>query len=308
MCNERFEIENQDLETVSYAVTDSDGKTVYSVEDDGRTLVFNVVESVLESASKAGNLTDVIIDFVKSNSPEFSRTVSSVILKCDKTNEELLVIDVERLVQFFPYLDTLLLNDVFQLINIEVDVYIFYPFDFGELILSFNRNTDSKFDNDLWRHLWILDSEWASFFSEVLRDYDRKPEEHLPEFDKNAPAQGGALDDLFRIYLFGWYDKSYTFDGESAFIADSYKDIEKAIKMIPGRFKNCYPHEIGEKLFWDSQHLVNEKQPNYDAFRRVLLETEKLFPGALQGYSSMLDYHGCGLNAALKDKIGDLII
>ena len=91
-----------------------------------------------------------------------------------------------------------------------------------------------------------------------------------------------GMDDLFKVYLLGWYPKGLPIEVDFKKVCvEKHKNFKKAIELLPVRFQNCDLHEVSEKLYWDLQYVEVDGNPNFDSFFRVLAETELLYPGAL---------------------------
>ena len=295
----KFEKENMRPENsgidefFSYGVMDCEGNTVYSVEDEGRTLVFDVVESVLCAGMQSGGLTDAIVEFIGCNRPDSCDKIDCLILKSAETAKGPFVIDAERLLNVFPNLATVLYNDAFRLLNAENKIYTLSPFEIGEAVFYLEEEGDHQMASSLWRDLCRLDSEWEEFFRKVLEDYHRKPEEHITEFDEKGAVICGGMDDLFRIYFFGWFTKDAFFDKENTVSATRYKNFDKAMELLSARFQNCTACEVGEKLFWDIHHMKQDENPDYERFVQVLLAAEKPFPEVRKSLFEIACRYGC---------------
>ena len=89
-----------------------------------------------------------------------------------------------------------------------------------------------------------------------------------------------GMDNLFRIYLFGWYHAGDDFfDEEDKVFLEKYKNSDKAFDLLPIRFQNCSVDEVADKLYWDLRHLKETYKADYLLFAQVLEESEKICPG-----------------------------
>jgi hypothetical protein len=61
-----------------------------------------------------------------------------------------------------------------------------------------------------------------------------------------------------------------------------YKNFDKAIELLPIRFKNWDINEICEKLYWDLEHIKIDETFDKELFSKILSEAKRLFPGALE--------------------------
>ena len=157
------------------------------------------------------------------------------------------------------------------------------PFEVGEYSFELARAKNFKEANRYLRILPVLSQKWARFWREVAKDYRRTPEDH-PEYDPNGTIIHDGMDDLFRVYLLGWYSNGLPIEEDfKKIFVEKYKDLKKAIELLPVRFKDCNLHEVSEKLYWDLQYVEADSNPDFDSFFRVLVETELLFPGAAEG-------------------------
>ena len=130
--------------------------------------------------------------------------------------------------------------------------------------------------------LWALDHKWARFFRKVAKDYYRKPEDHDNFAPDNAVYNPTGMDQLFHIYLLGWYCAGNDFFNEKEKLyVRAHKDFNKAIDLLSVRFQNCSIDEVVDKLFWDLLHIDNDVKSDYKSFANVLLEAERQFPGVI---------------------------
>lgn len=103
-----------------------------------------------------------------------------------------------------------------------------------------------------------------------------------------------GLDQLFRIYLLGWYCRvGRIYDYSERVYVTEYQDIEKAVALLPARFKNWELDEIIQKLYYDLEHVEAFKghgkddgaeaagRTDYAGFMQALVETDRLYPGII---------------------------
>ena len=310
----------------AYNVVSRENKLLYRISEDKRAVYYNIDDTLSGFAfpsrrkrrrSNEGeaskiiriDCTEKVYEFFKKHLSDFAREADCIVLKTFRALEnDRYVIDANKLLEIFPKLSTVCCKDTFEIINSGENVCTLDPFELGELGFCLAQKGDIETANRFARCIGVLDRKWDKFFLEVAKDFNKKPEDHLPEFDENGSVQGGGMDDLFCIYFFGWFDTGmYSFDKKDGFVAEKYKNIDKAIAVIPTRFKNCYSHEIGERLFWDTEHFRGEATPDYDGFCRVLLEAEKHFPGAVMGFIRMTCYYGCSIKEPFLKKLANLL-
>jgi hypothetical protein len=218
--------------------------------------------------------------FLNENLPEFYDKIETLIIgskRCKK--DERFTLDADRLLETFPNLKLVLCGGAVEIINSEDKLYVLEPFDIGEMSFLLMQEGDEEAANTHMAELFALDTEWCSFWSKVIIDYKREPWEH-PEFDSDGMVVHDGMDDLFRVYLLGWYSP-FPIEEEEKIYVEKHKNFQKATKLLPVRFQNCDLHEVSEKLYWDLQYVEVDSNPNFDRFFRVLAETELLYPGAL---------------------------
>ena len=197
--------------------------------------------------------------------------------RCKK--DERFTLDADRLLETFPKLKLVICGGTVEIINSEDKLYVLDPFDLGEMSFLLLRDGDNEAADVHFSELSVVDMEWLNFWLDVAMDYKREPEDH-PEFDPNGTMVHDGMDDLFRIYLLGWYSP-FPIEEEEKIYVEKHKNFQKAIELLPVRFQNCSLHEVSEKLYWDLQYVEADSNPDFDRFFRVLAETELLYPGAL---------------------------
>ncbi len=83
--------------------------------------------------------------------------------------------------------------------------------------------------------------------------------------------------------MLGWYHAGDDFFNEEDKVyvryVSAHKDFNKAIDLLPIRFRNCSVDEVAHKLYWDHMHVKRDKKPDYDQLVAVLEEAERLVPG-----------------------------
>ena len=276
-----------------YPVFAEDGEELYYVSADKKDLRMDI-QTLLRGASRrplrkgpripevslARN--DYIYTRIACNVPDFHDQVETLIFNrtgCHK--DELFAFDAEFLLSLFPNLKTVCCHDTIAIENASSALRVLDPFEVGEYSFELARAKDFKEATRYYKMLWALDSKWAKFWGEVARDFNRKPEDH-PKFDPDGMVVHDGMDDLFRVYLLGWYPKGVPLEEDFEKVyAEKHRNFQKAIELLPIRFQNCSLHEVSEKLYWDLQYVEVDSNPDFDSFFRVLAETEWLYPGAL---------------------------
>lgn len=265
-------------------------KAIYFVSDDETTLLFDAGDAFGSRRLKRPiryyspeDRTDIIHAYIENNLPYFSDKVEHLILKMGRfTEEEHFVIDGKRLKKSFPNLSNIYCKDVFDISDPKHKIRVMDPFSIGEMCFNLAQNGDVQMANLFVRNLWALDRRWASFFREVAIDYYRKPEDHAKFDPDSALHNWTGMDNIFRSYFFGWYHAGDDFfDEEDKVYVSKHKNIDKALGLLPVRFKNCSIDEVADKLYWDLRHLQESTKPDYLLFAQVLAESEKICPGVL---------------------------
>ena len=276
-----------------YPVMTEENEEIYSVSEDRRDLRVDVKKALdgaprrmmrkaprIPEVSLARN--DYIYTRIACNVPDFHDQVETLIFNrtgCHK--DELFAFDAGFLLAIFPNLKTVCCHDTIAIENASSALRVLDPFAVGEYSFELAKAKDFKEANRYFRMLWALDSKWAKFWGEVATDYNRKPEDH-PAYDPQGTMIYDGMDDLFKVYLLGWYPKGLPIEDDFEKVyAEKHKNFQKAIKLLPIRFQNCSLHEVSDKLFWDLQYVEVDSNPDFDSFFRVLAETEWLYPGAL---------------------------
>jgi hypothetical protein len=268
-------------------------KVVYRISADGKNLSFKVSDAfrgLPRRPLRRNALYDEIMRmreehihlYLEKNRPDFSRQVENLILRGDFLREDdTYKLDADRLLAVFPNLKTVCCHDHIAIENAPTALRVFDPFELGEYSFELARAKNFKESNRYFIILRALDSKWTKFWWRVLIDYKRLPEDHS-EFDPNGPMVYSGMDDLFKVYLLGWYPNGLPIEENfKKVFAEKHKDFKKAMELLPVRFQNCDLHEVSEKLYWDLQYVEVDSNPNFDSFFRVLAETELLYPGAL---------------------------
>jgi hypothetical protein len=195
--------------------------------------------------------------------------------------DEKFILDADRLLAVFPSLKLVLCGGAVEIINSEDKLYVLDPFDIGEMSFLLMQEGDEEAANTHMAELFALDKKWFDFWLNVIIDYKRTPEDH-PVYDPQGTMIYDGMDDLFKVYLLGWYPKGLPIEDDFEKVyAEKHKNFQKAIKLLPIRFQNCSLHEVSDKLFWDLQYVEVERDLDFDSFFRVLVEAELLYPGAL---------------------------
>ena len=290
--NERIEL-GEDMEY--YPVyTYEDDRELFGISEDRREIFVDLVKATLNSLRLPVHVSqdlefprvrgEYIHAFLDEYAIDYNEKAETLFLSSKRCQEdEKFTLDADRLLGVFPNLKMVLCGGAVKIINSEDKLFVLDPFDLGEMSFLLMQEGDEEAANTYMDELFALDSKWFDFWSKVIIDYKREPWEH-PEFDPNGAMVHDGMDDLFRVYLLGWYPKGVPLeeDFEKVF-AEKHKDLKKAIELLPVRFRNCNLHEVSEKLFWDLQYVEAERDPDFDSFFRVLVETELIFPGAAEG-------------------------
>ncbi len=276
------------MDSKMYPVMSAVNKVKFFVSEDETTLCFDAGDAFGEHRLKrpiryytASDRTDIIHTYLENNLPDFHNKVECLILKMGRfVEDEHFVIDGSRLKKSFPNLTSVYCKDVFEIADALDEICVLDPFEIGELCFDLAQDGDIAMANSFTRALWALDHKWASFFRKVAKDYYRKPEDHMKSAPDSTVHFGTGMDHLFRIYLLGWYHaRDDFFDDKYKVLVTKHKNFDKAIDLLPVRFQNCEMQEIAEKLYWDLQHVKNDKNPDYKQFAAVLSAAEQLFPG-----------------------------
>ena len=224
----------------------------------------------------------------------YNGKAETLFLSSDRCKEdEKFTLDADRLLAVFPNLKLVLCGGAVEIINSEDKLYVLDPFDIGEMSFLLMQEGDEEVANTHMAELLALDSKWFDFWLNVIIDYKRKPEDH-PKFDSNGPMVYNGMDDLFKVYLLGWYPKGVPLEEDfKKIFVEKHKDLKKAIELLPVRFQNCDLHEIGEKFFWDLQYVETDENPDYEGLANVILAAEKIIPNVRQGFFELVQYYGC---------------
>ncbi|MBQ8287336.1 MAG: hypothetical protein IJX76_01015 [Clostridia bacterium] len=286
-----------------HPVFSEDNEELYSVSDDRRDLCVDVRRALcgaprrpLRKGPRKPEIfyerNEYIRSYIERNVPDFYDKVETLIFNTIGCHEdELFVFDAEFLRSIFPNLKTVCCHDTVTIENASPALRVLDPFEVGEYSFELARAKNFDEADHYFGMLWAWNSEWAKIWGEVANDYNRKPEDH-PKPDYEAVIWSG-MDDLFRLYLLGRYTRDYFFEEENKVTVNKHQDFNKAIAFLPTRFQNCGAHEVGEKLFWDLQDISSEKEPDYDSFVKVILESEKIIPGAFMGLLKGMCTYGC---------------
>jgi hypothetical protein len=232
--------------------------------------------------------------YLEKNRPDFSEQVETLILRGNFLREDdTYKLDAERLLAVFPNLKTVCCHDHIAIENAPTALRVFDPFELGEYSFELARAKNFEAANRYFIILRALDSKWTNFWWRVAIDYKRLPEDHS-EFDPNGPMVYSGMDDLFKVYLLGWYPKGLPIEVDLKKVyVEKHKNFKKAIELLPVRFQNCDLHEIGEKFFWDLQYVETDENPDYEGLANVILAAEKIIPNVRQGFFELVQYYGC---------------
>lgn len=268
-------------------------KPVYLVSKDKKAMRFDAGDAFGRNGLRlrrpirfysAEERTNIIHTHIEKNLPYFHKELECLILRMRRfTDEERFVIDVDRLRKSFPNIKSIYCTDVFEIANSGDHIDVFDPFELGEHIFSIAQNGDFKTANYLTRRLWAFDIKWAKFFREVALDYQLPHDERYKRYS-NDTVHSTGMDKLFRIYLLGWYfkDDSPNSNADDHKVhVEKHKNTNKAMGLLSARFKNWNLNEISEKLVMDLFHLLHHTTYDYNTFIKIVLATERLFPGTL---------------------------
>ena len=224
----------------------------------------------------------------------YNKKAETLFLSSDRCkDDEKFILDANRLLAVFPSLKLVLCGGAVEIINSEDKLYVLDPFDIGEMSFLLMQEGDEEAANTHMAELFALDKKWFDFWSKVIIDYKREPWDH-PEFDPDGTMVYDGMDDLFKIYLLGWYPNGLPIEEDfKKVFAEKHKDLKKAIELLPVRFQNCDLHEIGEKFFWDLQYVETDENPDYEGLANVILAAEKIIPNVRQGFFEAVQYYGC---------------
>ena len=288
------ESENKKYKRIKfYSVLTEENEEIYSVSEDRRDLRVDVKKALdgaprrmphrhSEYEAVQAIRSEYVHMYLEMNVPDFYDKVECLILLTQFFHEnDILTLDADRLLAVFPNLKTVCCKENIVINNVTPKLRVLYPFEVGEYSFELAKIRNFKEANRYVRVLWTLSGKWAKFWREVAKDYNRKPEDH-PAYDPQGTMIYDGMDDLFKVYLLGWYPKGLPIEDDFEKVyAEKHKNLQKAIKLLPIRFQNCSLHEVSDKLFWDVQYVEVDSNPDFDSFFRVLAETELLFPGAL---------------------------
>ena len=284
--------------TNMFSVVSQDETVVYHVSKDRRDLCVDVKDAlrcgprrmhIKHSQYEAVQAirSEHVHTYLEMNVPDFYDKLECLILLTQFFHEnDILTLDADRLLAVFPNLKTVCCKENIVINNAAPKLRVLDPFEVGEYSFELAKNKNFKEANRYVRVLLALSGKWARFWRAVARDFNRKPEDH-PKFDPQGVMTHDGMDDLFRVYLLGWYAKGVPLEEDyQKLYAEKHKNLDKAIALLPVRFQNCSLHEVSEKLYWDLQYVEDAKypdSPDFDSFFKVLVETELLFPGAAEG-------------------------
>ena len=273
-----------------------DDRELFGISENQKEIFVDLVKATLNSLHLPVNASqnlelprvrgEYIHAFLDEYAIDYNEKAETLFLSSKRCQEdEKFTLDADRLLAVFPSLKLVLCGGAVEIINSEDKLYVLDPFDLGEMSFLLMQEGDEEAANTHIAELFALDTEWCSFWSKVIIDYKRKPWEH-PEFDPDGIVVHDGMDDLFKVYLLGWYPKGVPLepDFEKVF-AEKHQDLKKAIELLPVRFQNCDLHEVSEKLYWDLRYVEAERDPDFDSFFRVLVEAELLYPGMLDQMS-----------------------
>lgn len=272
--------------------TYEDDRELFGISENQKEIFVDLVKATLNSLHLPVNVSqslelprvrgEYIHAFLDEYAVHYNEKAETLFLSSVRCKEdEKFTLDADRLLAVFPNLKLVLCGGAVEIINSEDKLYVLDPFHIGEMSFLLMQEGDEEAANTHMDELFALDTEWCSFWSKVIIDYKRKPEDH-PKFDSNGPMVYSGMDDLFKVYLLGWYPNGLPIEENlKKIFVEKHKDLKKAIELLPVRFQNCDLHEVSEKLYWDLQYVEADSTPDYQSFGKVLVEAEWLFPGML---------------------------
>jgi hypothetical protein len=269
-----------------------DDRELFGISENQKEIFVDLVKATLNSLHLPVNVSqnlelprvrgEYIHAFLDEYAVHYNEKAETLFLSSNRCKkDERFTLDADRLLETFPNLKLVLCGGTVEIINSEDKLYVLDPFDLGEMSFLLMQEGDEEAANTHMAELFALDKKWFDFWLNVIIDYKRTPEKH-PEFDPNGTMVHDGMDDLFKIYLLGWYPNGLPIEENFKKVCvEKHKNFKKAIELLPVRFQNCSLHEVSEKLYWDLQYVEVDSNPNFDRFFRVLAETELLYPGAL---------------------------
>lgn len=288
-----------------YSVMTEENEEIYLVSNDRKDLSVGVKKALNGAPRRMirrysqyeavqAMRSECVHVYLEKNVPDFHDKVESLIFHDASSSEnDILTLDAGRLLAVFPKLTTVCCKENIIIENAPAILRVLDPFALGEYSFELARANDIDEANRYTRMLWALSGKWARFWREVARDYNRKPEDH-PKYDPRSPMVYDGMDDLFKVYLLGWYPKGLPIEVDLKKVyVEKHKNFKKAIELLPVRFQNCDLHEIGEKFFWDLQYVETEENPDYEGLANVILAAEKIIPNVRQGFFELVQYYGC---------------
>lgn len=285
--------------TEMLSVMSRENKELYRVSEDEKDLFFEVEKAFRGLVGRPWRKDELmrmreeyVYQYFKENHPDFYEQVENLILQGYFSREyDEYKLDAARLLAVFPNLKTVCCHHDIVIENATSALRVLDPFEMGEYSFELLKMGDEDEANRYLRVLFGLDGKWGEFWDKVTLDYNRKPEDH-PKFDPNGTMVHDGMNDLFRIYLLGWYSP-FPIEEEEKIYVKKHKNFQKAIELLPIRFQNCDLHEIGEKFFWDLQYVETDENPDYEGLANVILAAEKIIPNVRQGFFELVQYYGC---------------
>ena len=300
------ESENEKYKRIEfYSVITEENEEIYLVSEDRKDLILDV-KKALDGAPRRMMRrhsqyevvqtirSEHVHAYLEKNTPDFYDKVECLILLTQFFHEnDILTLDADRLLAVFPNLKAVCCHDNIVIENAPHALRVLDPFALGEYSFELARAKDFKEANRYFRMLWALDSKWAKSWGAVAKDYKRKPEDH-PKIDSQDIMIYDGMDDLFKVYLLGWYPKGLPIEDDYQKVyAKKHKNFDKAVALLPVRFQNCYLHEVGEKFFWDLQYVETDENPDYEGLVKVILATEKIVPDVRKNFYEAVQLYGC---------------
>jgi hypothetical protein len=274
-----------------YPVMSKVNKEIYLTSEDRSTLCFNIRNAFsgmrvrwYRNEDISEWCTNFIHAFIEDHLPDFYDKVECLILKTnDLSTSYNFIIDADKLLKSFPNINSIYYGETVKIANLSEHINTFKPFELLEHIFGIARTGDFQTANMLSRRLEAFNIRCAKLLRKVARDYCRRPEDH-PEDDLNIEIyKPTGMDHLFHVYLLGWWNSGdESFEEKRKMYVTKYKNIDKAIELLPIRFQNCSFDEVKKKLYWDIKHMEKDESPDYKLFAKILMETDRLFPGVIK--------------------------
>ena len=269
-----------------YPVMSYTNKIKYFISEDESTICIDADDGLMGTWNRkfrfrkyfCNEYTKIFYMYLKDELFCSYKKVECLILKADGfNNNDHFVLDSKKLKKIFPNLSCVCCVDAYEIINDEKNIQVLYPFELGELAFNTAQTGDFETANKITRKLWALDRKCAKFYRDVAVDFMCPHKDH-PKCYSDGNVAWTGIDNLFRIYLLGWYSKNNSFEEECLVHLTKYQSFEKAVDVLESRFKNWDNQEIGEKIYWDLEHIKRDKNFDENIFDKVLEKVKQLYP------------------------------